>query len=296
MEIDRESGGMLACTKSVLLHSHFSNFRQGMCDNGARELNMIQIEDEDGSLHTYGSLAIGDEVCRIGENALGEPTTVCEEISLPELDPLEDEEVDDNSTSRLLRESEPLALSALRQNLPGHKINDTRRLFDDSGAVIDVMVVWTSEAECLQSSLPVGCTLTSTTEMNMQGLVELAIEETNEAFEVSGVLTELRLVHAYRHPDYVEPSSNQFFDGLDDITGTADGKMDDVHALRELYGADVVALILGTGGFCGVAHLGPNKGKMFSATKYSCATGHFSFGRFHLYCILSVVEMSSHCL
>lgn len=148
-----------------------------------------------------------------------------------------------------------------------------RGLVDDSGSTIDVMVVWTKKAECRKSNLAVGCTNTATTENNMRGLIALAVAETNTAYSLSGVTTQLRLVHAYREPNYVEATSDAFGAALSSITGTTDGVMDDVHTKRNTYGADVVALIIDDAAFCGMAYLGPSVGLMFSVTAWNCATG-----------------------
>merc|ERR1711862_669820 len=59
----------------------------------------------------------------------------------------------------------------------------------------DVMVVWTKRAECKNSGLSPGCTLTTQTRANMFAKINLAVDETNTAFSLSGINTELRLVH-----------------------------------------------------------------------------------------------------
>jgi hypothetical protein len=59
------------------------------------------------------------------------------------------------------------------------------------------------KAECGQSDEDPGCTLDDTTEENMRALIDLAFQETNEAFAASGVDTTVRLVHAYTVPDRI---------------------------------------------------------------------------------------------
>jgi len=54
--------------------------------------------------------------------------------------------------------------------------------------------------------------------------------------------------------------------------------MDNVYALRTLYGADFVAMIIDYPQYCGIAYLGPSKSYMFSVTAWNCATGYYSFG------------------
>lgn len=80
----------------------------------------------------------------------------------------------------------------------------------------------------------------------MRGLIDLAIAETNTAFQLSGILTTLRLVHAYRDPEYVEPTNTAYRIALGDLGGTTDGKLDGVHVNRALYGADMVQLFMST--------------------------------------------------
>ena len=153
-----------------------------------------------------------------------------------------------------------------------------RDLVDDLGGTIDVMVVWTENAECKKSGLTVGCVLTATTENNMRGLIDLAVAETNTAYDLSGVTTQRRLVHAYRDPNYVEDTSDAFYAALSSITSTNDGVMDDVHIKRNTYGADIVAMIIDDPQYCGMAYLGPSIDLMFSVTAWNCATGYYSFG------------------
>ena len=147
----------------------------------------------------------------------------------------------------------------------------------DDCSIIDTLVVWTHYAECFQSTLPKGCIHTAQTEKNIKGVISLAIQESNTAFELSKVHTDLRLVHMYRDTEGFDEAAG-FKDALDKITKTNDGFLDSVHANREWYKADVVVLIIHKiGGTCGLGWLGPAMSKMFSATGVKCATGYYSF-------------------
>jgi len=147
----------------------------------------------------------------------------------------------------------------------------------DDGSILDVLVVWTHYAECAKSKLPKGCTHTARTEANIKGTINLAIQETNTAFDRSKVLTDLRLVHMYRDTEGFDEAAG-YSDALRKITNTNDGVMDSVHAEREKYKADIVVLIIQNRQYCGMAWLGPSKSRMFSVTGWSCATGYYSFG------------------
>lgn len=252
------------------------------CEGDALEANFIQREDETGTLRTYGSLLMGKEVCHIAPNLHGIDEITCNLDSSfePEVDIDDDEEGDSEEVERHreLKYQEKFGhvkfgmVESAQQNL------DQRRLNTDDGSIIDVMVVWTRLSECLHSNLSSSCTPNATTENKMRALIALAMEETNVAFSFSGVRTQLRLVHAYRHDNYEEPTSNAFVTIMRDVVGLDDGKLDDVHAKRILYGADVVHVIGGSAGACGVAHVGPGKSRMFSLSRFSCTSGHYSFG------------------
>jgi len=142
--------------------------------------------------------------------------------------------------------------------------------------VIDVLVPWTAEAECKQSNLESDCTRTTATAQNMQDLIQLAVAETNTAYQNSGVkvndeVARLNLVHAY-----CELSINENF-GLEDILDQMI-YISQIAAKRSQYGADVVASIASHGQYCGQAYGGPHISSMYSVSTISCTTGNFSFG------------------
>ena len=111
-------------------------------------------------------------------------------------------------------------------------VSNTRSLlykvYDTSG-IIDVMVVWTKMAECQNSGLPTGCKRTSQTKTNMLDKINLAVDETNTAFALSGIDAQIRLVHAYSDNTYCETG---ILRTLNDVTYKDDGFMDDVHENR----------------------------------------------------------------
>jgi hypothetical protein len=55
--------------------------------------------------------------------------------------------------------------------------------------------------------------------------------------------------------------------------------MDNVHALRDTYGADMVVLVSDVNGYCGQADaIYANSSSAFAIVDYDCATGYYSFG------------------
>jgi hypothetical protein len=147
--------------------------------------------------------------------------------------------------------------------------NTTERELAEAHTTLDIMVVWTKTAECKNSKKKKRCKTTEATKAAMLGLIDLAIAETNVAFEESDVQITVRLVHAYRQ-SYTE---NDMSKALNYITGNGG-----IRRKRAKYGADLVAMILHEPSYCGMAWLGPNKNRMFSVSHWECATGYFSFG------------------
>lgn len=93
-------------------------------------------------------------------------------------------------------------------------------------AVIDVMVVYTQAASEIVPSI----------EMDIQ----MAVENTNQAFENSAVHASLRLVHM-QQIDYVE--SDDFRHNLGNLRNPlSTSELREVHQLRDTYAADIVIL------------------------------------------------------
>lgn len=139
-----------------------------------------------------------------------------------------------------------------------------------SGNIVDVMVVYSTAAKNVSGGTS-----------GMISKINLAVTETNDAYTFSQVTQQLNLVHTEEMIGYNEPSS--FSQILSDLASETDGDMDNVHALRDQYGADCVAMICQNGQYCGIAYLMTNvshgfEDNAFSVTNYSCATGYYSFG------------------
>jgi hypothetical protein len=105
----------------------------------------------------------------------------------------------------------------------------------DDGSVIDVLVVYTPEAELQAGGVSA-----------MEAEVDLMIEGMNVAFVNSQVGLQANLVFTWRI-DIADSNVT-----LGRLTDPADGYMDGVHTLRDAYGADQVALVRSGGG--GVAN------------------------------------------
>ncbi|MDH5605931.1 MAG: M12 family metallo-peptidase, partial [Anaerolineae bacterium] len=141
----------------------------------------------------------------------------------------------------------------------------------EDGSVIDVLVVYTGDAETAAG----GSAAINT-------LINLAIAETNTGYAQSDIFTRMRLVHTQK-VTYSEAAFN-WFTTVNRLRNNGDGYMDNVHTLRNKYRADVVMLLVANGAYCGLAYDIMNpvshafNANAFAITNYSCATGYYSFG------------------
>jgi hypothetical protein len=142
---------------------------------------------------------------------------------------------------------------------------------DDDGSKIDVMVVYTLAAR--QSA---GGTVT-----DIETLIDTAVAETNTGYQNSGVSQRLNLVHT-EEVDYSE-SNFDWESTLFLLSGTSDGVMDNIHAMRDAYCADEVVLLVGNADQCGIAYIMQDllptfASNAFAVVSWYCATGYYSFG------------------
>lgn len=107
-------------------------------------------------------------------------------------------------------------------------------------------------------------------------LIELAIEEANQSFLNSGVTNvRLRLVYSYQ-TNYIEDSATHF-DHVFRLADKGDGYMDEVHAIRNAYRADVVVLIVDDPNGCGLsAGVAPKADRAFAVVHHECAATSYS--------------------
>ena len=98
----------------------------------------------------------------------------------------------------------------------------------EDGSEVRVLVVYTPSSLAAQGGVP-----------GMQALIDLMIESTNHVFEISGINPRLVLAHTAL-VNYVEERST--IDVLR-LETPDDGYMDEVHALRNEYAADLVHLL-----------------------------------------------------
>jgi hypothetical protein len=250
--VNDQNGRTIKCEKKL---NTVNKQWYGSCDGDADDMNIIKRYDSNGTEHIFGTIHVGDDICRIYPNI----DTDDVEIDCKPKNSFKSEDGPKKPTGQELPPGRRRQLNSMFGFTPMSDINDSpgtymrghsnqtdsRRKLQGFSS-IDVLVVWTKAAECRNAGLNIGCTVTAATENKMRGIVDLAVEETNTAYELSGIFASLRLVHAYRDPNYVESGRGDYYGYLEDVTYDNDGKMDSVHDKRALYGADVVQLIVGT--------------------------------------------------
>ena len=99
----------------------------------------------------------------------------------------------------------------------------------DDGSIIDVLVVYPPITRQAQGG-----------HRAMRTLIDHDIASTNEAYRVSGVRQRLALVGAFEVDFTNEDAKEAGQDGFYLLVGESDGYMDEVHALRDNYAADLV--------------------------------------------------------
>lgn len=103
------------------------------------------------------------------------------------------------------------------------------------------------------------------------------ISTTNNAYINSQINQRVRLVHL-AETNYVEATGagTPMGTDLDRLRANGDGFMDEVHSLRNTYGADLCHLVSGVpNGACGIAYLGLSASLGFGVTARSC--GSFTY-------------------
>ena len=115
----------------------------------------------------------------------------------------------------------------------------------DDGSEIDVMVVYTPLAKHREGGRAA-----------IEALIDLFVAETNQAYVNSGVTHRIRLV-LREEVDYTKDGGSSI--ALNRLRNGSDGHMDHVHERRDMYGADLVHIVVGRSDVCGRANF--NRGE-----------------------------------
>jgi hypothetical protein len=163
-----------------------------------------------------------------------------------------------------------------KQMPPDHPERDYQHIFDQSSrpsvllpedevraiSTIRVMVHYTSSAASASGDI--------------NGLINLAVAETNQGYTNSGVEISLVLAHKSQ---VVYTQTGSFSTDLSRYRGTTDSYMTDVHTTRNSTASDIGVLLINNSSSCGLASaIGASATTAFAVAHYGCATGYYSFG------------------
>lgn len=138
---------------------------------------------------------------------------------------------------------------------------------------------WAKNIDPADSACDSDITIDPANHLPIINKAEEAVVHTNVAYTNSGINFQLRLVYTHHTPTYRDTGKTcgQVISALQD---QYDDNMDDVHDIRNLWGADAVALLTGNrvsgcGGVAYVGHYSPYSFSnwMFSVTLAPYATG-----------------------
>lgn len=154
------------------------------------------------------------------------------------------------------------------QNNQGNS-NQTFSVTSSSGfeCNLRLLVAYTSSAASAAVSSGFG---------NIQSLILLAVEETNQSYINSNINHKVELAYIAA----VSYTEGDFTTDLNNFAGGSDGYMDEIHSLRNLYSADVCVFIVNNSVYCGLAktiYTDNNPAQAFCEVHYNCATGNYSF-------------------
>ena len=138
----------------------------------------------------------------------------------------------------------------------GSALNDIPSKAADSGATIDVMVVYSN-----QTAAAVGSAIGAQ--------IQQAIDTANTVYANSGITARLRLVNS------VQVNYSESGDFPTDLNWLSSNSV--VASLRDTYGADLVSMFVEGSQYCGYGWIGPSPSYAFSVVNRGCSSGNYSF-------------------
>jgi hypothetical protein len=127
--------------------------------------------------------------------------------------------------------------------------------------VQDLLVVY-NQAACTSADASGECA-------QLEADIVAAVADANAAYAASGIDITLNLVGTHKTV-YAGTGASQ---ALSHLAGLADGYMDEVHAVRDSLGADIVSLVYDGDG-CGIGYLNSSSSTAFNVTDEPCLVGN----------------------
>jgi hypothetical protein len=155
--------------------------------------------------------------------------------------------------TRFPDESNPLEVG---NSLPDPLSSTMAPLAANDGTLIDVMILYTEAASVAAGGDSV-----------LENEILLAVAEANQTYANSGMTQRIELVHTAKATGYIE--SGNISTELSRLRVDGDDYIDEAHTLRNTYHADLVSLVVQTGG-CGIAYVNSSASTAFSAFSRDC--------------------------
>jgi hypothetical protein len=149
-----------------------------------------------------------------------------------------------------LPDGEPVMFAA---DAGGTTVSSTSTMAADGDFVHDLLVVYTPASR------------TRYGQAALESMIVSAVAAANQAYLNSGVNITLNLV-GLQEIDYTEGTN--LSESLSYLQGKSDGRMDSVHALRDMLGADVVSLVSEDVG-CGIAYIMNPESSSFASSAFN---------------------------
>lgn len=109
---------------------------------------------------------------------------------------------------------------------------------------------------------------------NINNLIDGSVALANGSFSNSSISATINVVKKIE-VNYSESGDSET--DLFALRSTSDGKIDNIHSIREQNGADLVLLIVGSGNACVIAFVNSSFSSAFSVVKYDCAGNGLTF-------------------
>jgi hypothetical protein len=186
----------------------------------------------DDKLQTTGSFWNGNDLYQVSFDAEGNEMVLKQNVDQfidgehPEDDQLLDASEDD-SERRMLQEN--------------HTSWSRELQYKDDPGILDVMVLYTKATMCQAAfnNNQRDCPVNAKNQRPIEAQIDLAILESNMAFENSKIPAKFRLVHTHMDPDFSE-----FGKPIDDIIRNMRSTFSYVDSMRDAVGADFVVLLI----------------------------------------------------
>ncbi len=152
-------------------------------------------------------------------------------------------------------------LNETKIQTPETEANITQSLTTLDNSIIDILVVYTPAA--------------ASSSGNIFNLINGCISTTNNISSNSDATPQVRLVYSGQ-ADYSESGSLET--DVNRLSGSNDGYIDNVHSIRNQYGADLVVLLVASGDNCGYVYdIEVESNGAFAVVRTDCAVDNYSF-------------------